>query len=131
MKNVVELVTAAASPPMSDASAARSWGTYHVYWTALPSSKPNWPPGSNCDVWNAGPGGKLPSLPRARMNPVAGLKRYSQLAARPHHGRGQGVVAEGGGETGDGEVVDGVLEGDRAPDGVVDGGQVERAPALT
>ena len=67
VKNVSSLATAAASPPMREASAARSWGTYQVYWTALPSSKPVWPPGSNCEVSKAGPGGKLPSLPRAWM----------------------------------------------------------------
>ena len=80
--NVSSLAAAAASPPMSDASAPKSCGTYQVYWIALPSSKPNCPPGSSWDASKAAPAGKLPSAPRAWMEPVAGLNRYSQLAAR-------------------------------------------------
>ncbi len=65
LMNAWSLLVAAASPPMSDASAPRSCGTDQVYCTALPSSKPSCPPGSSWDASNASPGGKLPSAPRA------------------------------------------------------------------
>ena len=120
------LAAPAASPPMSEASPARSCGTDHVYWTALPSSKPGLP--ARLEL------GGLEGLARGEAAVGAagldvagrGVEEVLPVGRALEHRRGHGRSCSAVGDAGDGEVVEGVLERGRAADGVVDGGQVER-----
>ena len=98
-----------------------------MYCTALPSSKPVWPPGSSCDGLEGLTGREAPVGAAGLDVPGGRVEQVLPVGGAPHHGGGLRGVVLGRGDLGDGEVVDGVLEGDRAADGVVDGGQVERA----